>query len=128
MAIHANIFWQEGRVEGDSWSAWDPDPVRAFRDHNPTLEPFASMSPEELLERMLDARGGREWEFLREYLVDRCDRDRRKYDAYMRELQESMACGLEAFSFVTEVGGLATRLQGGGEGPGLDADPFGSRA
>src|SRR5512135_1764644 len=58
--------------DGDSWSNWDPDPERAFREHDPTLEPYASMSKEELLECMRNAHGGREWEFLREFLLDKC--------------------------------------------------------
>ena len=34
--------------ENDSWSQWQPDAERAFREHDPRLEPFASMSRAEI--------------------------------------------------------------------------------
>jgi hypothetical protein len=58
--------------ESDCWLDWEPDPERACRDADPALEPYASLSKQELLGLMLSARGGREWEFLQEYFLDRC--------------------------------------------------------
>ena len=55
-----------------SWFDWQPDPERAFREHDPALEPYATMSKEQLLEAMLDARGPQEWEFLQEFYLDSC--------------------------------------------------------
>jgi hypothetical protein len=67
-------------IEGDSWSNWEPDPERAFREHNATLEPYALMSREEILERMQDARGGKEWEFLTEFLLDKFPCDEQQWE------------------------------------------------
>ena len=55
-----------------SWFYWEPDPDRTFREHDPTLEPYASMTKEQLLEAMLDARSGAESAFLQEFYLDRC--------------------------------------------------------
>src|SRR6185437_4504414 len=37
---------------GDSWSNWEPDPQRAFRENDPSLEPYALMSREEVIQAM----------------------------------------------------------------------------
>jgi len=96
---------------GDSWSNWDPDPERAFREHDPALEPYASMSRREILDRMRDARGGREWEFLREFLLDRCTPSELHPDAFQAMLKSSMGLGYEEFCLLFEDAGLATRLR-----------------
>jgi hypothetical protein len=71
----------------DSWSDWLPSPPRASREHDPALEPYASMSREQILDAMLDARGGREWEFFREYFLDRCSPDELDCDRLMALLR-----------------------------------------
>ena len=58
--------------ESDCWLDWDPDPERAARDAEPTLEPYASMSRSQILDLMTKAKGGREWEFLQEFFLNRC--------------------------------------------------------
>ena len=97
--------------DGDSWSNWDPDPERAFREHDPTLEPFASMSKEELLECMRDAHGGREWEFLREFLLDKCAEDEFEVARFLSTLQVYTELGYEEFCLISEAAGQATRLR-----------------
>ena len=69
---------QEADVfDDDGWLDWEPDPDRASREAIPKLEPFASMTKRQLLARMLEAKGGREWEFLQEYFLDRCSDEER---------------------------------------------------
>jgi hypothetical protein len=113
MQMNRSACWYGGQVEGDSWSGWEPDPERAFRDHDPALEPYASMSKEGILECMFHARGGREWEFLREFLLDKCTASERQYDQFQSRIQLFLECGPEASCFLSEVGGPATRLHGG---------------
>src|SRR5207248_250498 len=84
---------QEAMFGSDSWSNWDPDPGRAFREHDPALEPYASMSRDEILKVMLDARGGREWEFLREFLLDKCSPEELQYDHFMALLKVDGSMG-----------------------------------
>jgi hypothetical protein len=96
-------------LEGDSWSNWRPDPDRAFREHDPTLEPYFSMSKEELLACLLQARGGREFETLREFLLDKCSDDERREDRFL-ELLMSSGMGHLEFAYLNEVAGNATRI------------------
>ena len=58
--------------ESDCWLDWDPDPERAAREADPTLEPFASMSKPQILDLMAHAKGGSEWEFLQEFFLNKC--------------------------------------------------------
>jgi hypothetical protein len=101
------------KTVGDSWSNWDPDPERAFREHDPAREPFASMSRAEILERMRHAKGGREWEFLREFLLDHCTEEERNSDTFLAILKTSMGLDHEEFCLFSEVAGLATRVRPG---------------
>jgi hypothetical protein len=94
----------------DSWSHWEPDPERAFREHDSTCEPFASMSRDELLARMREARGGREWEFLREFLLDKCTAEELEYDRFLTMLMEQGGLDRDELLFVEECAGMATRL------------------
>jgi hypothetical protein len=96
--------------ENDSWSLWHPEPERAFREHDPKREPYASMSREEILCRMRDARGGQEWEFLQEFLVDRCTVDELDYDRFKELLTEHGGLGDEELSYLCDSGGMPTRL------------------
>jgi hypothetical protein len=98
--------------DGDSWFEWDPDPARAFADHDPTRDPYASMSREQLLAAMRDAHGGRQWEFLREFLLDRCAADELTAEGYIALLRDSLGPDPEDISFLLEVGGLPTRVSG----------------
>jgi hypothetical protein len=95
----------------DSWSNWDPDPERAFREHDSHLEPYASMSKEELLERMRNATGGREWEFLREFLLDKCTNEELQLDKFLRMVRVYSELGSAEFCIFSEVAGVATRLR-----------------
>src|SRR3954447_26911811 len=96
--------------DGDSWSNWLPAPLLACREPAPAREPFASMSRDDLLEAMLDAHGGREWEFLREFLLDRCSPDELRYDRFMALLRVHGEMGRDEFCYLSEVAGKATRL------------------
>jgi hypothetical protein len=95
---------------GDGWSHWQGDPERAFREHNPALEPYASMSRDEIVAAMLAARGGREWEFLREFLLDKCSEEEREYDRFMAILADVGGLTSEELYFLSEMSGIATRL------------------
>jgi len=94
----------------DSWSDWQPDPERAFREHDPAREPYASMSRDEILTHMRNAKGGREWEFLREFLVDKCTQEELVYDRFISILRDDGALGSEELSYLGEGAGMATRL------------------
>ena len=94
----------------DSWIEWVPDPERASREHDPTREPFASMSRDEILACMREARGGREWEFLREFLIDKCTQEERNYHRFMAILEEQGGLGREELDFLGEDAVMATRL------------------
>jgi len=61
--------------ESDCWLDWEPDPERAAREADPTLEPYASMTRKQILVLMADAKGGREWEFLQEFFLNKCQPD-----------------------------------------------------
>lgn len=56
--------------ESDSWLDWEPDPERAAREAHPSLEPYASLTRRQILDLMVEAKGGREWEFLQEYFLN----------------------------------------------------------
>jgi hypothetical protein len=102
---------EEGTIfENDSWSNWHPDPQRAFREHDPSLEPYASMSKDELIEAMLDAKGGQEWEFLREFVLDKCGEEERRYDRFLKILVGEGGPDRELFVSLNEISGMATRL------------------
>ncbi len=100
---------EDATIESDSWSNWQPDPQRVFREHDPALEPFASMSKAEILEAMFDARGGQEWELLREFLLDKCDEEERQYDRFTALLR-GLNGERDEFCYLNEVAGPATRL------------------
>jgi hypothetical protein len=94
----------------DSWSRWKPDAERAFREHDPLREPYASMSRAEILARMRQARGGREWESLREFLIDKCTKEELEYDRFLALLAQEGGLRREELCFLSEVAGMATRL------------------
>jgi hypothetical protein len=58
--------------ESDNWLDWEPDAERASREAYAGLQPYASMSKRQIFDLMLRAKGGREWEFLQEYFLNRC--------------------------------------------------------
>ena len=97
-------------LHGDSWSNWQPDPDRAFREHDPTREPYASMSKDEILASMLEARGGREFEALREFLLDKCSDEERREDRFLELLLRSGKLTPEEFVYLHEVAVNATRI------------------
>jgi hypothetical protein len=99
--------------EGDSWSNWEPDPERAFREHNAALEPYALMTREEILDCMRNARGGKEWEFLWEFFLDKCVHADRGLERTAVILTSYLELGLQELCFV-ESTGLATRIEDGG--------------
>jgi hypothetical protein len=99
-------------IEGDSWSNWEPDPERSFREHNAALEPYALMSREEILECMRDARGGKEWEFLTEFLLDKCPCNARHWERISSLLTSYLELGRDEVSYV-ETASLATRMRAG---------------
>jgi hypothetical protein len=106
--------------EGDSWSNWQPDPRRAYREHDCALEPYASMFRDELLEAMRDARGGLQWEFLREFALDKCAPDELRGDRFLALLMGHGEASLDEFFYPGEAAGMATRLipaGGGQDGP-----------
>jgi hypothetical protein len=100
----------------DSWSNWLRNPWRAFEDHDPALEPYASMSRDEVFEAMRDARGGQEWEFLLEFALDKCAPDELLYDHFMALLRMHSEPELDAFCYLSEAAGMATRLIGAPRG------------
>ena len=97
-------------VKDDSWSDWCPDPGRAARAHDPTLEPYASMSLEGLVAALLDARGGQEWEFLLEFVLDKCGEDDRRLDRFLELLRARGGLAEAELCFLLEVAGLAARF------------------
>jgi hypothetical protein len=97
-------------IEGDSWSNWIPDPERAYREHDAALEPYALMSREEILECMRDARGGKEWEFLSEFLLDKCARNERRWERITTLLTSYLEFGRQEV-WLAEAGSQATRLK-----------------
>jgi hypothetical protein len=96
--------------EYDSWSNWFPDPRRAFDEHDPALEPYASMSREQVFEAMRDARGGLEWEFLLEFVLDKCAPEELLYDRFMTLLKTHNEPEFDGFCYLSEAAGMATRL------------------
>jgi hypothetical protein len=101
---------EDGMFEYDSWSNWSPDPRRAFEEHDSALEPYASMTREEVFEAMRDARGGLEWEFLLEFALDKCSPEELLYDRFMELLRKSNEPELDGFWYLSDVAGLGTRL------------------
>jgi hypothetical protein len=105
--------------KNDGWAQWDPDPERAFQEHDPTLEPYASMSRGEILDALKEARGGREWEFLREFLLDRLTPEELEYERFRALLTDSGGFEGEELAYVCDLAGKATRLiTPSGNGPG----------
>jgi hypothetical protein len=104
--------------EHDSWSHWSPDPERAFREHDPSLEPFASMTRDEILEALREARGGYQWEFLLEFLLDKCSEAERDVEHFLDLL--AVRGGMEdELYFLGDHACMATRLVPAGLGPVL---------
>jgi hypothetical protein len=93
-----------------SWFAWAPDPDRTHRVHNPFLEPYASMTKEQLREAMIDARGGAEWDFLQEFFLDKCSEAERAVDRGTFLQAQFGALGEDTLLFLSGVAGMATRL------------------
>jgi hypothetical protein len=110
VAMTAMIRGENVVFQDDSWSNWQPDPVRAFREHDPTLEPYASMSKDEILARMLIARGGREFEALREFLLDKCSDEERREDRFLDLLMKTRNLSQDEFDYLQEVATNATRI------------------
>jgi hypothetical protein len=96
--------------ECDSWSNWCPDAQRAFDAHDPALEPYASMSLDEVFAALRDARGGLEWEFLLEFVLDKCAPEELLYNRFMTLLRTHNTPESDEFCFLSEAAGMATRL------------------
>jgi hypothetical protein len=101
---------EERMFECDSWSNWYPDPERAFGEHDPALEPFASMSRDEVFEAMRDAQGGHEWEFLLEFVLDKCAPEELLYDTFLTLLRTHSEPEFDEFCCLSEAAGMATRV------------------
>jgi len=101
---------EDSPFAGDSWSNWEPDPQQAFREHDPSLEPYALMSREEVIRAMIAARGGRHWEALREFVLDQCSEDERRYDRFIAILKGDGNPDRELLVVLNEVAGMATRV------------------
>jgi hypothetical protein len=94
----------------DSWSDWHPDPERALREHDRERVPYAWMSRHHILACMRVAKGGREWEFYQEYLIDRCTPAERDYDHFVAILLEHGVVGREDLFYLYPQGGVPIRL------------------
>lgn len=95
--------------ESDCWLDWDPDPERAARDADPKLEPYASMSKAQVLELMTLAKGGREWEFLQEYFLNKCTAAELAVGAEEFIKTHYSAFGFEELCILEDAIGLALR-------------------
>jgi hypothetical protein len=98
-----------------SWFDWAPDPERAHRAHDPMLEPYASMTKEQLREAMLDAHGGAEWDFIQEFFLDKCSEAERAVDRLTFLQEQFGVLGDETLLFLSGVAGRATRLAPGSD-------------
>ncbi len=58
--------------EFDGWLDWEPDPDRPARDAALAHDPYVALNKPQRLEKMANARGGREWEFLQELFLNQC--------------------------------------------------------
>jgi hypothetical protein len=99
----------------DSWSHWHPDPERAFREHDPGLVPYALMSRRDILACMRVAKGGQEWEFYQEFLIDKCTEAEREYACFVAILVENAGVGRDELCYVHACGGMPTRVFGQSE-------------
>jgi hypothetical protein len=93
-----------------SWFNWEPDPEQTFREHDPTLEPYASMTKQQLLEMMLDATSGREWGFLQEFYLDKCSEAELAVARSIFLREQFGALEEDLFWFIAGVAGIATRV------------------
>jgi hypothetical protein len=93
-----------------SWFHWEPDPDRTFREHDAMLEPYASMTKEQLLERMLDARSGPEWDFLQEFYLDKCSEAELAVPRSVFLREQFGALDEDLFWFLSGVAAIATRV------------------
>jgi hypothetical protein len=103
--------------EDDSWFHWQPDPERAFREHDPARVPFAWMSRHDILAHMRTAKGGREWEFYQEFLIDKCTDEERQYDRFLAILLEHGGLGRDELCYAHGCGGVPTRVVRHAESP-----------
>jgi hypothetical protein len=94
----------------DSWSDWHPDPARALREHDPKRVPYAWMSRPHILACMRLAKGGREWEFYQEFLIDQCTPEERDYDHYVAILLEHGVVRREDLFYLYPSDGVPTRV------------------
>jgi hypothetical protein len=97
--------------KNDGWAQWQPDPETAFREHQSELQPYASMSREEILAAMLNAKGGQEWEFLREYLLDKCSEEELDCDRFQKLLMDCGGLECDELIYLCDQAGMATRLR-----------------
>ena len=96
-----------------SWLEWAPDPGRAFREHDSTLEPFASMTKEQLREAMMNAHSGPEWDFLQEFFLDKCSPAELAVPPSTFLQQQFGTLGFDLLCFLSGAAGVATRLPRG---------------
>jgi hypothetical protein len=75
------------------------------------------MSRHDILACMRVAKGGREWEFYQEYLIDKCTADEREYDHFVAILREHAGVDWEELCLLHECGGMPTRLVRHAESP-----------
>jgi hypothetical protein len=104
------------RMEPVSWFDWRPDPERTYREHDPKLEPYTSMTKAQLLEAMMRARSGPEWDVLQEFYIDKCTEEELAVDRITFLRQQFGPQGEELFWFLSGVAGDATRVDPGHAG------------
>jgi hypothetical protein len=105
-------------MERVSWFDWKPDPERTFREHDPKLEPYTSMTKAQLLDAMMHARSGPEWDFLQEFYLDKCTEEELSVDRITFLRQQFGSQGEDLFWFLSGVAGSATRVHPGRAGGG----------
>ena len=112
--------------ESDCWLDWDPDPELAAREADPALEPYASMSKEQVLDLMAHAKGGHEWEFLQAYFLSKCTAEELGVGTEEFIRAQYGVFGFEELCFLEGAIELAlqhrNRPNAEGRGPELEAD------
>jgi hypothetical protein len=68
------------------------------------------MSRHDILACMRVAKGGHEWEFYQEFLIDKCTEEERQYDRFLAILVEHGGLGGEELCYLHECGGVPTRI------------------
>jgi hypothetical protein len=96
---------------------WRPDPERAFEDHDPDLEPYASMTRDEIVAAMANASEAGDfarWEMLHEFMLDKCSARELEQINFANALglylvEKRGAFGAEQLAFISGLAGRTTR-------------------